>query len=315
MSNNVLAFSQTSIEAIRTCPNRATFSAVVLMVSLTVSSWAQQSTYLNPIEMKGQVLRGSIYVAEHGNDGMIGMNGKGTEGGLNVATVTPGWPAASAGILPGDIIRSIDGVSVKGLDAGEALKPIAKKLDGETLTVELERNGQSKTIAVTVGIRKHLLANDLGWQKETDLPPGVAQPIFGGAAFLTVAMFQTEQHPNHAFLYVELYSKDAPSFMTDDLKFFVLDGTGQQLRHISLDEIRYGIQLAVAQNWRGGNYPPPPPPSQQRQYTISGVQNGKLYANKSGWWDGYGIGHVQQLVYHHAATGLQPTRLLARFGD
>jgi hypothetical protein len=76
------------------------------------------------------------------------------------------------------------------------------------------------------------------------------------------------------FLMLSLSSKNAPVFVADDMKFFVLDGTGQQLRHVSLDEIKYGIQLSVAQNWKGGNYPPPPPPSPQRQYTISGVENG-----------------------------------------
>jgi hypothetical protein len=82
------------------------------------------------------------------------------------------------------------------------------------------------------------------------------------------------QYPSHVFLNVYVASKDAAPFVADDTKFFILDGTGQQLRHVSLDEIKYGIQLQVAQNWKGGNYPPPPPPSPQRQYTISGVQNG-----------------------------------------
>jgi hypothetical protein len=118
------------------------------------------------------------------------------------------------------------------------------------------------------------MANDAAWQQESKFPPLVGQPIFGGAAQVTVAMFQTEQYPNHAFLQVHISSRDALPFIADDMKFFVLDGTGQQLRHLSLDEIKYGIQLSVAQNWRGGNYPPPPPPSPQRQYTISGVQNG-----------------------------------------
>ena len=70
--------------------------------------------------------------------------------------------------------------------------------------------------------------------------------------------------------------------MPDDLKLFVLDGTGQQLRHVSLDEIKYGIQLSVAQSRKGGNYPTPPPPSPQRQYTISGVENGTYTLTNSG---------------------------------
>src|SRR5205823_4945042 len=118
-----------------------------------------------------------------------------------------------------------------------------------------------KTIAVTVAARKRLLANDAGWQQEGKAMPAVSQFIFGGSAQVQVALSEAEQYPNHAFLMISIYSKDAPSFVADDMKFFVLDGTGQQLRRLSLDEIKYGIQLSLAQNWKGGNYPPPPPPS------------------------------------------------------
>ncbi len=236
---------------------------------------AQQPTYLLPVEMKGQTLRGSGSVAQHENDGVILINVKGTDAGLVVEAVTPGGPAASAGILPGDIIVSLDGASVKGLATFVASKPITQKKDGETLNVELSRNGQPKTIAVTVGSHKHLMANDVAWQQESKAPPAVGQFIFGGDAQVTANLFQVEQRPNQVFLQIFTFSsKDAIPFLVDDMKFFVLDGTGQQLRHVSLDEIKYGIQLAVAQNLRGGNYPPPPPPSTQRQYTISGMQNG-----------------------------------------
>src|ERR1700685_1097610 len=99
---------------------------------------------------------------------------------------------------------------------------------------------------------------------------------------------ESEQYPSDVFLKVYVASKDAAPFAADDTKFFILDGTGQQLRHVSLDEIKYGIQLQVAQNWKGGNYPPPPPPSPQRQYTISGVQNGNYSITDLGG----GIGSV-----------------------
>jgi len=229
---------------------------------------------LAPVEMKGQWFRGFVAVAQHENDGMIGINGRGTEAGYKVETVTPGAPAANAGILPGDVIVSLDGSSIKGLDTLEALKLIAHKQAGETVNLTMNRNGETKTLAVVVDVRKHLLASDPQWQNESTLPPAVGQSIFGGSAAITASLFQAEQYPNDAFLVLYIYSKDAPSFVADDMKFFVLDGTGQQLRHVSLDEIKYGIQPSVAQNWKGGNYPPPPPPSPQRQYTISGVENG-----------------------------------------
>jgi|HubBroStandDraft_5_1064220.scaffolds.fasta_scaffold69004_1 membrane-associated protease RseP (regulator of RpoE activity) len=234
-----------------------------------------QPTYLVPVQMKGQVLRGSAAVAQQENEGMIGINGKGTEDGYDIETVTPGFPAAIAGILPGDIIASIDGSSTKGLDTTEIASLIAKKQDGEILSLTINRNGVPNIVAVRVGSKKRLLANDPQWQEYKKFPPAVGQFIFGRTAAIQATLFLSEQYPNDAFLGIHIESgKDAPSFTVDDTKLFVLDGTGQQLRHVSLDEIKYQIQVLVAQNWKGGNYPPPPPPSPQRQYTISGIENG-----------------------------------------
>lgn len=246
----------------------------VLMSVPWASVSAQQPTFLTPVEMNGQWLRGSAEVTEHGNDGMIGINGSSSDLGYKIETVTPGGPAARVGILPGDVITSIDGASIKGIDTVQALKLIAHKRAGETVNLTINRNGEAKTLIVVADTRNHMLANNPDWQKESKLPPGVGQFIFGGSAAVTAALFQTGQYPSDAFLMLSIYSKNAPAFSADDMKFFVLDGTGQQLRHVSLDEIKYGIQLSVAQNWKGGNYPPPPPPSPERQYTISGVENG-----------------------------------------
>ncbi len=250
------------------------FVFLITALAPFASVWAQQPTYLVPVEMQNQWLRGSAEVAEHGNDGAIGVNGIGTDLGYQVETIVSGGPAAKAGIAPGDTITSIDETSIKGMNTVEALKLIAHKQAGESVNLTISRNGEAKTLGVVVDTRNHMLANDPQWQKESTFPPGVAQFIFGGSAAITAAVFQTGQYPSDAFLTLSIYSKNAPAFTVDDMKFFVLDGTGQQLRHVSLDEIKYGIQLSVARNWKGGNYPPPPPPSPQRQYTISGVENG-----------------------------------------
>jgi hypothetical protein len=80
---------------------------IICVLSPSVLLQGQQPTYVVPVEMKGQFLRGSVGVAQHENEGMIGINGKGTESGYKVETVTPGFPAAIVGILPGDIIVSM----------------------------------------------------------------------------------------------------------------------------------------------------------------------------------------------------------------
>jgi membrane-associated protease RseP (regulator of RpoE activity) len=245
-----------------------------LALSCPISLFAQEPTFLIPVEMKGQAVRGSAAVSLHGSDGSIGINGKAIETGYKVEVVVPGSPAANAGVLTGDTILSLDGTSLKGMETSEALRQVAQKKEGETVSLTINRNGEVKTINVAVALRKNVWANDAGWQQEIKLPPAISQFIFGGSAAISARLTQTEQNPNDVFLFVFFYSKDAPPFTADDLKFFVLDGTNQQLRHVSLDEIRYGIQLEVARNWKGGNYPPPPPPSPQRQYTISGMENG-----------------------------------------
>src|SRR5205807_8632665 len=47
--------------------------AIAIAVMLSTSAWAQPITYITPVEIKGQFLRGSIAVAQHENDGMIGI--------------------------------------------------------------------------------------------------------------------------------------------------------------------------------------------------------------------------------------------------
>jgi membrane-associated protease RseP (regulator of RpoE activity) len=245
-----------------------------LVLSWHISLFAQEPTYLIPVEMKGQTVRGAAAISMHGSDGSIGINGKVIETGYKVEVVVPGSPAANAGVLVGDTILSLDGTSLKGIETWEALKPIAQKKEGETVSLTINRNGEVKTINVAAALRKNVWANDAGTQQEMKQPPAISQFIFGGSAAISARLVQTEQRPSNVFLWVFFYSKDAPPFTADDLKFFVLDGTNQQLRHVSIDEIRYGIQLEAARNWKGGNYPPPPPPSPQRQYTISGMDNG-----------------------------------------
>ena len=59
--------------------------ALALLSSLTLRA-QQQPTFLTPVDMEGQWLRGSVAVAQHENDGMIGINGKGTEAGYKIET-------------------------------------------------------------------------------------------------------------------------------------------------------------------------------------------------------------------------------------
>jgi serine protease Do len=70
--------------------------------------------------------------------------------GALVATVSPGSPAAAAGVEPGDVILSFDGQaieSMRNLPRAVASTPI-----GKSVAVELLRKGEKKSVNVTVGL-------------------------------------------------------------------------------------------------------------------------------------------------------------------
>ena len=71
--------------------------------------------------------------------------------GVIVADVTPDGPAAKAGLRPNDVIRKIDGNTVK--DNQELLGMIASRKPGETVKLEILRGGETKKIDVKLTTR------------------------------------------------------------------------------------------------------------------------------------------------------------------
>jgi putative serine protease PepD len=69
--------------------------------------------------------------------------------GLYVQTVTPGGPAAAAGLRPGDVITTIDGQPATSNIQLQELT-LTKK-PGDTVAIGYSRNGQSATATVTLG--------------------------------------------------------------------------------------------------------------------------------------------------------------------
>jgi S1-C subfamily serine protease len=65
--------------------------------------------------------------------------------------VKEGTPAADAGLLPGDILTSINGARI---DASQKLDDILSNYDpGEVLSVEILRDGETLQISITLGVR------------------------------------------------------------------------------------------------------------------------------------------------------------------
>jgi serine protease Do len=78
-----------------------------------------------------------------------------TSGAL-VQDVSPGGPAAKAGLKPGDIIRKFNGQTVG--DSAELLAMVASTNPGTPVTLEVLRNGQPQTVTVTLEQRPANLA-------------------------------------------------------------------------------------------------------------------------------------------------------------
>jgi putative serine protease PepD len=75
----------------------------------------------------------------------------GQSGGLWVAAVTPGGPAASAGLQMGDIIKSIEGSPATSTDQLMALT--LTKRAGDQVKIDYERDGSESTTTITLAAR------------------------------------------------------------------------------------------------------------------------------------------------------------------
>jgi serine protease Do len=78
----------------------------------------------------------------------VGIPGK--KGAL-VAELVPGGPAEKAGVMPGDVVLSVNGHSVK--DSTDLTRQVAASHTGDTLSLVVMRAGQQKTINVKSGVR------------------------------------------------------------------------------------------------------------------------------------------------------------------
>ena len=65
---------------------------------------------------------------------------------VKVDQVTPGMPAAQAGIRPGDVIRSVDGQPVRRLSD---LRDLVNRSGGRPVSVTVDRQGRSITLTAT----------------------------------------------------------------------------------------------------------------------------------------------------------------------
>lgn len=77
-------------------------------------------------------------------------------GGLIVSSVLSDSPAAAVGLLPGDIIRAFDGQPIRALQDRDVItftQLVREKKPHSVIEMEILRNGETKTVLVTLGAR------------------------------------------------------------------------------------------------------------------------------------------------------------------
>jgi serine protease Do len=107
--------------------------------------------------------------------------------GVIVAGVSPDGPAEKAGVRPNDVIRKIDGNTVK--DNQELLGMIASRKPGDTVKLEVVRGGETKKIDIKLTTRPDFDA--LGQENESKPDDDSAVPSSGEGLGIKVQALPT----------------------------------------------------------------------------------------------------------------------------
>ncbi|HEX2816370.1 MAG TPA: Do family serine endopeptidase [Phenylobacterium sp.] len=110
----------------------------------------------------GKIQRGYIGATiQNFTPDLAEAQGLGAQKGAIVSDLVPAGPSARAGLQPGDVIVSINGVAVK--TSTELTREVAKGRAGDVLKLDVIREGKHRVVEVRSGIRpseKDLASND-----------------------------------------------------------------------------------------------------------------------------------------------------------
>ena len=224
----------------------------------------------NQLVQSGKVTRGGIgisYKVEQ-NSALCRAMGLKSDCGVIVEAVTPGLPAAKAGIREGDVITEIDGTPIA--NTAVLLDTIANTPVGKTIRVKVNRDGRETTIPVTVADRTEILqANG-----ERDNVPGRNDQGEGTPARLgiriqdiTPDMVRQLRLPSQDGVYVSAVDADSAAedagITRGTIITRVIAGTNQRFDIKNVEDFRrieknlksgQEIAFGVLQQQRGGQY-------------------------------------------------------------
>jgi serine protease Do len=134
----------------------------------------------------GKIQRGYIGATiQNFTPDLAEAQGLGVQKGAIVSDLVPGGPSARAGLLPGDVVVAVNGVSVK--TSIELTREVAKGRAGDVLRLDVIRDGKHRNVEVRSGVRpseKDLASNDNtpGGPDRNPAVPGTPHPSVLGMA-------------------------------------------------------------------------------------------------------------------------------------
>ena len=130
-------------------------------------------TVVSQLETSGHVTRGYVGVeAQPVSETMAKAMGLSDKSGALVAGVQPGTPDASAGIQPGDVIRSVNGEKIN--NPRDLAVQVAAVKPGDEAKLDIVRDGNAQTINVKVGEMPNDQTADAGTQAPHQAQLGLA---------------------------------------------------------------------------------------------------------------------------------------------
>jgi serine protease Do len=195
-----------------------TQSAGSVGVGFAMPSNTVANVYNMLVSADHKVVRGSIGISfQPSLSSAVGRVYGFAKGGVFVSAVTPGMPAAKAGIKAQDVITAIDGTAVK--DGDDLVSNVAPRHPGSTARVTYLRDGKENTVTVTIADRAEMMAkNDGAGGDDDDSPAGPAAPNVSQEKFgMSVAAIPAEMLTRLKISGGVMVSSVKPGSFADDL--------------------------------------------------------------------------------------------------